>query len=138
MAKVVVVDDMKVMRAFLRRALEKQGHEVVEWEPPAATEVGDRLQADAPDLVLTDYVMPGCNGATLTRMVKRVRGDLPVIVVTTSREAEIEAACVKMGADLVLHKPLAVEDLQREVERILTRGIDGTVALKKKDLPAAE
>lgn len=135
MAKVVVVDDMKVMRLFLRRALERIGHEVVEWDPPAATEVADRLQADPPDLLITDHAMPGCNGATLTRMAKRARPDLPVIMVTSSRDEEVVASSRKMGVDLVLHKPLPAEDLQREVAQILTRGTEGTVALKREAGP---
>ena len=134
MVKVLVIDDMKVMRLFLRRALEKFGHEVIEWDPPAATEIADRLQAEPPDLVITDYQMPGCNGATVARMVKRVRADLPVIVLTSTRDEDVEKACLKQGADLVLHKPMSAEELGAESERILNRGIEGTVRLTKKDL----
>ena len=135
MAKVLVIDDMKVMRLFMRRALENQGHEVIEWEPPAATEIPERLQTDPPDLIITDYQMPGCNGATVARMVKRVCADLPVIILTSTRDEDVEKACLKQGADLVLHKPLSVEMMGQEVERILSRGIEGTVRLAKKDMP---
>lgn len=136
MAKVVIIDDMKVMRLFLRKALEKFGHQVIEWETPAATEIMERLQADPPDLVITDYLMPGCNGATVARMAKRVNKDLPVVVLTSMNDADLEAGCLKQGADLVIHKPVSVEALGQEVERILDRGIEGTVRISKKDLPA--
>jgi CheY-like chemotaxis protein len=135
MAKVVVIDDMKVMRLFMRRVLEKLGHAVIEWEPPAATEIVERLQAEAPDLVITDYQMPGCNGATIARMAKRARKDLPVIVLTSMRDEDLESSCLKQGADLVLHKPVTVDLLEREVERFLTRGVDGTVRIGKQGLP---
>lgn len=135
MAKVVVIDDMKVMRVFMRRALEKLGHEVIEWESPAATEIVERLQAEAPDLIITDYLMPGCNGATVARMAKRARKDLPVIILTSMRDEDLESSCIKQGADLVLHKPVTVDLLERELDRVLTRGVDGTVAIGKQDLP---
>jgi CheY-like chemotaxis protein len=118
-AKVVVIDDMKVMRLYLCKALEKLGHSAVAWEPPSATEIVERLQAEAPDLVITDYLMPGCNGATIARLAKRARPELPVIVVTSVWDDETDATLLKQGAVLVLHKPVSMEVLDSALHQIL-------------------
>jgi CheY-like chemotaxis protein len=77
--------------------------------------------------------MPGCNGATVARMAKRALKDLPVVVLTALHDEELQAACLKQGADLVLHKPVSAELLGQEVDRILHRGIEGTVRIQKKE-----
>ena len=68
--KVLVINDSKVMRFYLHRCLEKAGYEVEEWGPLSSMEVPDFVKASAPDLILSDYHMPGCNGASLAHMLQ--------------------------------------------------------------------
>lgn len=119
MAKIVLVDDMKVMRLYMRKALERAGFTVDEWEPPAATEIADRLDASKPDLVVTDYMMPGCNGATIARLTRRTHPMLPVLVVTSLRDEEVNRTLMKQGATDVIYKPVSPEDLVGKVKHLL-------------------
>lgn len=119
MARVLVVDDSKLMRHILRQFLEDGGHEVLEWAEVVASEVADRLAADAPDILITDYQMPGCNGLTLARLARRARPGLPIIVVTALRDPAVLEALQKQEVSRVLHKPLSEQDLLAAVQPLL-------------------
>ncbi len=81
MSKIVVVDDSKLMRNLIQHILEQAGHEVDAWAEVTAMEVADRILASDPDLVVTDYQMPGCNGLTLARMARKAKPGLPIEVI---------------------------------------------------------
>jgi len=84
MSRIVVVDDSKLMRNLLRHLLERAGHEVETWEEVTAMEIPDRIGKGNPDLVITDYQMPGCNGLSVARMVKKTKPGIPVVVLTAT------------------------------------------------------
>ncbi len=119
MPKIVVVDDSKLMRHLLQRILEQAGHEVDVWQEVTAAEVQDRVRASRPDLVITDYQMPGCNGLTLARMVRKVSSDLPVIVLTADRDPEVMKALTRLEVKHILFKPLKEAELTEAIRQCL-------------------
>jgi len=118
MAKVLVIDDSRVMCLYLRRVLESL-YTIEEWLPPSAMEIGEHILASAPDLVLTDYQMPGCSGATVARMVMKASPGLPVLVLTANRDEEVAATLRKFQVKEILHKPIGAQDLLAAVGRAL-------------------
>jgi len=110
MAKVMVIDDSEVMRRYLRKILGDL-HEVEEWMPPSAMEIAEHILASAPDVIITDYQMPGCSGATVARMVLKAKPGLPVIVVTAIRDDEVAATLRKFQVAKILYKPVTREAL---------------------------
>jgi PleD family two-component response regulator len=61
MAKILVIDDSSFMRRYLREALEELGFAVDELLPVSPLEVMEKIKAEPPDLVLTDYhPIPTC------------------------------------------------------------------------------
>lgn len=119
MAKIVVIDDSKLMRRFLRLHLETAGYEVEEWEDLSAMEIPGRIEASAPDLVLSDYMMPGCNGLTVAKMVRKASTSLPVLILTSHRDPDVIEQLRKQGVTEVLHKPLDVEQLKEALRLLL-------------------
>ena len=119
MARIAVIDDAKIMRTILATTLERAGHEVIQLEPLSASEVGEVLQAHAPDLLVTDFHMPGANGATLVRMARKALPDLPVVVVTAFGDAETSALLTKLGVSAILRKPVHPEEVQAAVAKAL-------------------
>ena len=109
--KVLVIDDSKMMRFYLHRCLEKAGYEVEEWVPLSPVEVPDFVKTSAPDLILSDYRMPGCNGASLAHMLKEADLKIPVLVITSFRDEEMEASLHKFGVKRVLSKPIRSDAL---------------------------
>lgn len=119
MPKIVVVDDSKLMRNLIQHVLEESGHEVDAWSDVTALEVEGRILSADPDLVVTDYQMPGCNGLTVARMARKAKPGLPVIVVTATHDAAVMDALKNQAVSRILHKPLKVEDLTSAVAGVL-------------------
>ena len=119
MARIIVVDDSKLMRHIVRHFLEEAGHDVDEWAEVSASEIPGRLEAAPPDLLITDYQMPGCNGLTVAKMARKARPALPIIVLTASHDPAVEAALHKQEVSRILHKPLTGEELLEAVRPLL-------------------
>ena len=117
--KILVIDDSKMMRIFLRRCLEQASYEVEDWVPLSAMEVPEHITASAPDLILSDFQMPGCNGATLARMAMKTNPRIPVLILTAVRDEEMNANLMKFGVRQVLTKPIAAETLVQVVKDVL-------------------
>ncbi len=119
MARIVVIDDSKFMRNLFRHILEQGGYDVEVWEEVTAAEIPERIQAGNPDLVLTDYQMPGSNGLTVARMARKTKPGLPVIVVTASHDPAVMDALSRVDVTHILHKPIQGEDLLKAVRQAL-------------------
>lgn len=111
MARIAVIDDSRLMQTLLRRVLERAGHEVDIWEDVTAMGIAALITAKAPELIITDYSMPGCNGLTVARMVKKAKPGLPIIVLMATRDPTVMDALNKQEVSCILHKPLQEEDL---------------------------
>lgn len=114
-AKILVIEDSKVMRLYLRGRLEEAGYEVEEWLPLSAMEIPEYIIASAPDLVLSDYQMPGCNGASVARMVQKANPRIPLLILTSFKTKEMDANLQKFGVRQVLSKPIGTESLIRAI-----------------------
>ena len=129
MAKILVIDDSQMMRLYLKRCLEQAGFQVEAWLPLSAMEIAARIQESAPDLVLTDFQMPGCNGATVARMVFKADPGIPLLVLTAFRDAEMEAGLAKFGVKEILAKPIQADRLVASVRRALGNSTTGLANL---------
>ena len=117
--KILTVDDSCSMRSMVRAALEADGYEVREADNgEAALAV---LEAETPDLVITDLYMPTMDGLTLLRAI-RERPDqrfLPVLLLTTEHGEEMKQRGRASGATGWLVKPFQPDQLRQVVARVL-------------------
>lgn len=119
MAKILVIDDSNLMRKVLRQYLEGAGYEVDDWLPLSPMEIPERLTASTPDLVLSDYQMPGLNGLSVAKMVFKANPKIPVIILTALRDPELENNFTKFGVKRILNKPIAAEALVQAIKDCL-------------------
>mgnify|MGYP001764145246 CR=1 FL=1 len=105
-ARLLVVDDNKVNRLLLIRALELQGHRGVGAENGRVAL--EMLEREAFDLVLLDIAMPEMDGfQVLERLLANSRlRDLPVIVTSAVEGLESVVRCIELGAEDYLSKPV--------------------------------
>lgn len=122
MPRIVVLDDSRLMRNLIQAFLEAAGHEVDIWVEVTAAEIATRIHSGKPDLIITDYQMPGCNGLTVARMVRKANPSLPVLVVTSSHDPAVLAALQHQDVSGILHKPLGEKDLLEAVDAALRSG----------------
>src|SRR6267142_2850466 len=117
MAKVMVVDDaqsdLKLMESILRGA----GHEVVSLTD--GEELEDQMQAEHPDVLLLDIVMPRRNGYEILRALRRDARTrtTPVVLVSSKNQESDRAWGKKQGADEYLSKPFTSDQLLSVVSR---------------------
>jgi class 3 adenylate cyclase len=102
----LVVDDNRVNRLLLSRALEQHGHQVSNAENGRIAM--EMLRAQPFDVILLDIDMPEMNGFEVLEAMledKDLR-DLPVIMTSASDELDRVVKCIEMGAEDYLVKPL--------------------------------
>jgi two-component system response regulator PilR (NtrC family) len=116
---ILIVDDERSMRDFLRIALTRAGHEVVTADSPAAAAA--QYRARDFDVVITDLRMQGGSGLDVLDGVKAARPDTQVIVVTAFATTETAIAAMKRGAYDYLTKPFKVDEIGVIIERALEK-----------------
>lgn len=108
-ARVLVVDDEASIRDLLAKTLALAEYDV-ETAPDATTALS-RVRASEYDLLIADLRMPGMDGLTLIRQVKRIRAELPIVIITgfSSEASAIEA--VNLNVAGYLRKPFRVPEV---------------------------
>ena len=113
--RVLVVDDEPDMVENCARILKRAGYQCL-----TATDSQRGLalvEAERPDLVLTDLKMPGMDGIELLRRAHEIDSALPVILITAFASIESAVAAIKDGAFDYLPKNFSVDQLRVAVER---------------------
>src|SRR5882724_3706628 len=117
MAKILVADDQDMMRDSLAGILSREGHEVVACnDGPAA--VG-RLQSARFELLITDLKMPRMTGMELLAEAKRLRPEMPVVLMTAFASVGTAVEAMKLGAYDYIQKPFDGDEIKLLVERTL-------------------
>ncbi|ENX50162.1 MULTISPECIES: response regulator [Acinetobacter] len=119
MARILIVDDSPTETFRFREILTKHGFEVIEASNGA--DGVTMAQAEQPDLVLMDVVMPGVNGFQATREISR--GDntkhIPVVIVSTKDQATDRVWGKRQGARDYLTKPIEESQLMDVIKQHL-------------------
>lgn len=121
MPTVLVVDDIDVVRLTLRKFLERGGYKVTECA--SADEAEELMRRWTPDVLVTDLWMPGHDGLSLIRAVRRRHARLPVVAITGGAPGMTQASSLDearlAGADRVVMKPVGVQELLASVQDVL-------------------
>jgi len=118
MAKIMIVDDEKLVRWSISSGLERDNHEV--FCARSGEEAMEKAREENFDLVITDFKMPGMNGAELLEQLKELSPDIKVVVLTAySAELSMQRA-VKLGASEYIEKPFLVDDIRELVQTVLS------------------
>ena len=116
--KVLLIEDEKQIRRFVRAALEDEGCQVIEAETMAQglIEAGSRK----PDLLVLDLGLPDGNGVDLIRDL-RGWSDVPILILSARSQENDKIDALDAGADDYLTKPFAVGELRARVRALLRR-----------------
>jgi DNA-binding NtrC family response regulator len=117
MANVLYVDDEDAIRLILQDTLERLGH-----SPIGAASVPEALAAlsrSQPDLIISDFKMPGLSGLEFLELLRDEGRDIPLIILTGYATIEHAVAAIKAGASDYITKPLQPEQLEHAVSQAL-------------------
>lgn len=115
---ILVVDDETTIREVVRRYLERDGFKVREAADGYA--VLDAIEAQRPDLIVLDLMLPGIDGLTLTREI-RLTHRIPIIMLTAKSELRDRLRGLDLGADDYIVKPFSPQEVVSRVHAVLRR-----------------
>src|SRR5512133_554585 len=118
MSTVLVVDDETIVRDVVVRYLRRDGYET--REAATGDEAREILEAEMPELVVLDVMLPGTDGLELCRWI-RARSDLPVIMLTARGGETDRIVGLELGADDYVTKPFSPRELAVRVRNVLRR-----------------
>jgi DNA-binding response OmpR family regulator len=120
-ARVLVVEDDKHIRDLVLLHLRLEGLAAI---PVADGSEALRMARQDPfDLVVLDLMLPGLDGVTVCRAIRRERtnSDVPILMLTARREESDKVLGLESGADDYLTKPFGVRELVARVRALLRR-----------------
>ena len=117
MAKILIVDDSRTSRKVLRGILEEGGHEVVD-EAVNGQEGVQKFQSCKPDIVTMDITMPVLDGMEALKMIKALKPDMKVVMVTAAGQKSKMIDCIKLGANEFLTKPFDKEEIVSVINKL--------------------
>ena len=119
---VIVVDDQAAGRKILEQLIRSidASLRVRTFEDPL--QALEWIRRETPDLVLTDYLMPGMDGVTFTRAMRAIPdcADVPLVVVTVVEDRSIRYEALDAGATDFLNRPIDQHECRARCRNLLT------------------
>jgi len=124
MIRILLAEDEEAMRAYLARALENAGYEVVAVD--RGTAALPYLEAEHFDLLLSDIVMPEMDGIELAQRCAELSPSTKVMFITGFAAVTLKASRDTPQAK-VLSKPFHLRDLVIEVQRVFGHSAQASI-----------
>lgn len=119
MSSILIVDDEQSYRQLLTLVFEGDGHTV--RTASNGREAVELVNAEAPDMIVSDVRMPDMDGIEMLRAVRETMPDLGVVFMTAHASVESAREAFKLGADDFVTKPFDVEELKLIVKKTLEK-----------------
>jgi len=116
-ARILVVDDEKLIRWSISERLQRDGYQVESAE--SGEEALDRLGATPPDVMLLDVKLPGIDGVQTLQRALALHPELSVLMMSAHSTVDVAVEAMKHGAIDFLVKPFQLNALAAAVERAL-------------------
>lgn len=118
MKKIMIVEDDKEISNQLSGFLESNGYACIPIDH--FSDVSSQILAGDPDMVLLDIMLPGTDGESILRKLRK-QSDVPVIIVTSKNTEMDEVICMSYGADDFIAKPYNPAILLLHIEAVFKR-----------------
>ena len=117
--RILVVDDSPTIVALLKRMLQQNHFEVlVAYDGESGLEIAHR---ERPDLIFLDIVLPGIDGFSALRKLRRDEAtrDVPIIMISGNAQATEQFYVQRIGADDFMKKPFSRAEVFNRIEQLL-------------------
>ena len=118
---VLIVEDEEKLALALKKGLETKGYAVDWLSDPEKAKTRIILYQNEYDLVILDLMLPGMDGAEITRQVRAENVTTPIIILTARNETERKVDLLNSGADDYVVKPFSFQELLARMGSILRR-----------------
>ena len=120
MSTLLLIEDNTDFRTVLQRRFEQMGYQVL--AAPDGVRGLQVVMDASPDLTLLDLNMPYRDGLETLRLIRSVKPDMKVMIVTAVMDDPAQAEARKLGVADILFKPVSIQDLAAAVSRALGQG----------------
>ena len=117
----LIIDDSKTVVVAIKKYLRSAGLETIEaFDAESGLSI---IREQGPELVFLDIMLPGMNGFTALRSIRRdpLIHNIPVIMMSGNEQAVEQFYCSRIGADDFMKKPFSREELFYRIDRLLDR-----------------
>lgn len=116
--RILAIDDDDSVRDILQRYFSSKGYDITTTDDGG--QVGALMDEQDYDVLLLDLNMPGVDGFTVCREVRR-RSDIPIIMLTAEAEETDKVIGLELGADDYVTKPFSTRELEARIKAMLRR-----------------
>jgi two-component system chemotaxis response regulator CheY len=118
--KILIVDDSKTMRMIVARTLRQAGFDGHTMQEAAnGAEALQVIRSNKPDVVLSDWNMPGMSGPELLAAVNAEGHRVHFGFVTSENTPEMRDKAAEAGAQFFISKPFTAENFQQALKRVV-------------------
>ncbi len=115
--KVLIAEDDNLIRKTIEVKLAKDGYTVIACAE--GSEAVESIQAEQPDVVLTDIMLPAVSGLEIVSTVKNMEKAIKVMVLSAMGQENIVEEAFKLGADDYMTKPFSLTELSIRVKKLV-------------------
>lgn len=119
--RVLIIDDSKTVVMAIKKFLRSVGYDTLEaFDAETGLNI---IREQTPELVFLDIMLPGMNGFTALRTIRRdpLTRDIPVIMMSGNEQAMEQFFGSRIGADDFMKKPFSREEVFFRIERLLDK-----------------
>ncbi len=118
MKKIILAEDNSTLSLLLKFRLEKEGYNLI--TAVDGKEAVSLIEAESPDLILTDIMMPFISGLEVITHVRLALDlDIPIIVFSSAGQEEMVLKAFNLGANDFMGKPFSPNELVIRVKKLL-------------------
>lgn len=114
---VLVVDDSLFSREWLAGILQHVGFKSIDFAENGVVAL-EKVKAMKPDLIFLDAVMPGMDGLTTLKELKKLLPEVIVVITSSSSSKEVVLKFKEAGAHFYLRKPLEASKVRETLGRV--------------------
>ncbi len=115
---IIIIDDDVDICALLKRFFERKGYAVS--TAFKAQEGLELIRANSYDVLLTDFRLPDMDGLEVIKNVRKIKSDLPIIVITGYSDVAQAIKAIRLGAYEYVTKPIYPEEILLHVQKAIT------------------
>lgn len=115
--KILVVDDEITFRELMKEVLDELNvHSLFAEDGKEGIEVFKR---EKPEVIFTDFLMPGMNGLKMSETIQRIDPDTPIIILTASLYDELEINTYDVNIVTIIKKPFDLHEIPDAIDKAL-------------------
>jgi len=116
--RILVVDDEKAIRRFLKASLVSYGYTV--FESATGKDALDESVSSHPDVIILDLGLPDIDGMEVISEIRK-RAKTPIIILSVREDVSDKVAALELGADDYLTKPFSTTELLARIKAVMRR-----------------